>query len=378
MSAAFDFPAERRMIDASENPHEVLDWIGDYRRHALVAAADDDTELASMFDELIEFATDHVIELKAARLRSRSTGRREPAESARAPTPTKSPSAAQAAAPAAPIATAPVPDPEETQRHEAARRRAAENAAARAAAEEQTRADDEELRQLQERAAKAKARRDAALAETARIEAEAKHVAAVAARAAHEEAKRRAAKEAQDAERAAATAEAATKAAAASVARAPASTSPAPDNVPKPRPAESRVEPPPSAVPELTPLAALFQERLAEVMATPDVPPSSPHRPVADPAPAPVAPAPRRAVAPAPPVPPPSPADELPPLTGADLTSYRNWLAVSQRALAAKLGVEQSSISKGEGKPTTLLAPHLRKALHLAMQEPRDAARGAS
>ncbi|MBM4367182.1 MAG: helix-turn-helix transcriptional regulator [Deltaproteobacteria bacterium] len=77
-------------------------------------------------------------------------------------------------------------------------------------------------------------------------------------------------------------------------------------------------------------------------------------------------------------MPSPAPADVLPPLTGADLARFRAWLAVSQRALATKLGVEQSSISKGEGKPTTVLAPHLRKALHLAMQEPRDTAKGAS
>ncbi|MBM4367406.1 MAG: hypothetical protein FJ102_14435, partial [Deltaproteobacteria bacterium] len=83
MSAAFDFTAERRMIDTSDDPYEVLDWIGDYRRRAL----DADGELAPRFDELIEFAKDHVVALKAARLRSRSTARPEPADRAGVPAP---------------------------------------------------------------------------------------------------------------------------------------------------------------------------------------------------------------------------------------------------------------------------------------------------
>lgn len=380
--ATYDFTAERRFVEASRNPHEVLDWISDYRRHALDAAADDDSELARRFDELIEFATDHVVALKAARLRPLATPRPQPNEGAQALARAQAPPPAHAAAPAAPLARPPAPDPGEAQRREAARQRAEETATARAVAEEQARADDEGLRQLQERAAKAKARRDAALAATARIEAEAKRVAAEAERAARDEAKRMAAKEAQDAERAAANAEAAARAAAASTVRTPARTAPAPGDAPRPRPAESPVATlSSSTAPGLTPLAALFQERLAEVMATPDGPPSEPDVPVAvaaRPAPASVKPAPQKAVASSAPTLPPAPADDLPSLTGADLTAFRTWLDVSQRGLAAKLGVEQSSISKGEGKPRTILPPSLRKALHLAMQEPRNAATGAS
>ena len=77
------------------------------------------------------------------------------------------------------------------------------------------------------------------------------------------------------------------------------------------------------------------------------------------------------------PLPPPDPVDALPPLTGAELTSYRTWLGVSQRALAIKFAVEQSVISKSEGKPTTVLPPQLRKALHQAMGEPRPDVGGA-
>lgn len=69
-----------------------------------------------------------------------------------------------------------------------------------------------------------------------------------------------------------------------------------------------------------------------------------------------------------------APVDVLPPLMGSDLTSFRNWLGVSQRALATKLGVEQSTISKGEGKPAAVLAPGLRRALHVAMSQPREPA----
>jgi DNA-binding transcriptional regulator YiaG len=59
-------------------------------------------------------------------------------------------------------------------------------------------------------------------------------------------------------------------------------------------------------------------------------------------------------------------------LTGADLASYRAWLGVSQRALAARFGVEQGTISKGESHPRALLGPTLRRALHLAMGQPRE------
>ncbi len=69
--------------------------------------------------------------------------------------------------------------------------------------------------------------------------------------------------------------------------------------------------------------------------------------------------------------------DGIPLHTGADLVAYRTWLGVDQRALAAKFGVGQGTISKGESRPTTLLGPALRKALHEAMGEPRQDVGGA-
>jgi hypothetical protein len=134
-----------------------------------------------------------------------------------------------------------------------------------------------------------------------------------------------------------------------------------------------------AAVPEMTPLARMFQERLAEP--APEVAPSA--RATTPQAPATKASPPAmlaRAMPTAAPPPTPTidPDADLPPLTGADLTSFRNWLGVSQRALASKFTVEQSVISKSEGKPTTVLPPQLRKALHQAMGEPRPDAGGAS
>jgi DNA polymerase III gamma/tau subunit len=382
MSAAFDFTAERRMIEASSDPYEVLDWIGEYRRHALGAGG----ELAHRFDDLIEFATEHVVELKAAARRPQTTARPEPTQAGRAPALLRdAPVPQTATASSLPFTKVPTADPNEAHRREAARRRAEQDAAAKAAAEE-ARADDEELRQLQERTARAKARRDAALAETARIEAEAKRAADEAKRSRREQAKRAAAREAHAAERAASEAEAANRVAAKATAKLPPRAANNPTSRPTTRAVEARAETPAAtAEEELTPLAALFQEPLTEVMAEPATtgPEPTPRRKIEPPAAHPARPVPaplqavgRQPVVPA--TPPPAPADDLPPLTGADLTSFRTWLGASQRALAAKLRVEQSSIYKGEGRPTTVLAPHLRKALHLAMQEPRDAARGAS
>ncbi len=103
---------------------------------------------------------------------------------------------------------------------------------------------------------------------------------------------------------------------------------------------------------ELTPLARLFQEAITEAPPTRKAPSPTPKVTAApDPAPVP---------------------DELPLLTGADLASYRAWLGVSQRALATRFGVEQGTISKGESHPRALLGPTLRRALHLAMGQPRE------
>ena len=126
-------------------------------------------------------------------------------------------------------------------------------------------------------------------------------------------------------------------------------------------------------VAELTPLGRLFQQRLTEIAPSPQASPTAPAATRAQPAPV------RQPPPPPPPVPvvPVVPADDLPQLTGADLTSYRTWLGVSQRALAIKFAVEQSVISKSERKLTTVLPPQLRKALHEARSEPRQDVGGA-
>ncbi len=382
-AAAFDFVAERGFIAASDDPNQLFDWMTDYDRRRRDAQADDDDEAAAQFAELRQEAEDRVVEVKAARL-GRLAPRPAAPEPAARPA-AQAPTRGEVARPAAhtSVHEAPAPTVDPVARAERVRRRAAEEAAARKAEEEAEaaaeRAADEELRQFRERAASANARRDAALAAKARIEAEAKRAVADAAR---EQARRRAAKEAEDAERSAAEAEAGARGASTSAAKRPAGT-PA-------GPVVTRVvDCPTPRADEPTPLALLFQERLTEVMATPTETLPAPRSSIAPPsargATAAAAPVPSRPVA-APPIParapaptPPDPVDELPALTGADLASYRMWLGASQRALAAKLAVEQSVISKSEGKPTTVLPPQLRKALHLAMQEPRDqAARGAS
>ena len=385
-AAPIDFTAERRLIEASDDPHEILDWVGEYHQHARDAAADEDAALERQLQDLIEFATDQVVELKRARLRPPPKARAEADEGTRASRPERV-ATAQRTAPMAPVvqsAGAPHADPAEVGRREAARRRAEEKAADEADQAERDRADQEELRQLEERAAKATARRDAALAATARIEAEAKRTAAVAERSRVDDAKRRAAKEAEDSERAASEAEAAAKQAATGASAAPSTAAAsAAANRPAQRPSAA---PPRAPVAELTPLGRLFQEPLATAAgvlpkprsaATPptrkaDAPQAQPAFTQANPA----ATASKPTPAALPPLQP-APTDDLPSLTGVDLTAFRNWLAVSQRALAVKLGVEQSTISKGEGRPTTVLPPQLRKALHQAMGEPRADVGGA-
>ena len=379
-AATFDFAAERAFIETSEDPRAILDWMGEYRQHARDAAADDAGELEQDFDELLEFAEDRVVELKAAQLGPPPKGRVQAEEGARA------------LHAVAQTIRAPKVDPDAAGRRESARRRAAEQEAARAAteaADEQDRADQEELRQLQERAAKATARRDAALATTARIETEAKRAAAESERARRQQAKRKAAQEVEDSERAAAEAETATRAAAATAAKAkgPAGPASAPARPVANRSAAGlRAVPPTAPVAELTPLGMLFQEQLADIagprpVATPPVaspPPRKADATTAQPRLARATPAAAsKAIKPNLPPAPPDPVEDLPSHTGADLTSFRNWLAVSQRALAAKLRVEQSTISKGEGRPTSVLPPQLRKALHQAMREPRQDVGGA-
>ena len=379
-AAAFDFVAERGFIAASDDPNELFDWMSDYDQRRRDAKAEGDGDEAAQFEELRQVAEDRVVELKAARLRRATPRHAAPAEPVVRPAAEAPIRREVERLTAAHETPKPTVDPLAVARAEWARRREAEEAAARKAAEEAEaaaeRAANEELRQLRERAANAKARREAALAATVRIEAEAKRSAAEAAR---EQARRQAAKEVEDEERKAAEADDAARCAATPVAKRAATRSATPT--------VGRVTPPRHEVDEATPLASLFQERLTAVMETPASTVPAPRPSVAPPA----ARAPTQAVSPTPtrlvavppisakaPAPPPNPADDLPALTGADLASYRAWLGASQRALAAKLAVEQSVISKSEGKPYTVLPPQLRKALHLAMQEPRDAAKGAS
>lgn len=382
-AASFDFAAERGFIEASVDPNEILSWMNEYGQHGRDAEAEGDDEAAAQFEELHQEAEDRVVELKAAKI-ERET-----------PKPPKN-RAVRVAEPSQP-----------RQREEAgtevrATRRAyshaeparslerdhsAERAANRAAAD-QRRADDEELRQLTERARKAEARLAAAEAATARILADQRRAAE-----AHDQERRRVAneraeKEMLDKERAALAAEVRAQAAA-KAASAAATTSVArvttvvsiPEGADAGRPTSPGMNvertrttgTSQGAVPEMTPLARMFQERMAEpalevaprARATTPQAPATKASPPAMPT---VAPPPTLTI---------DPDADLPQLTGSDLTSFRNWLAVSQRALAAKLGVEQSTISKGEGRPTTVLPPQLRKALHQAMGEPRADAGGA-
>lgn len=74
------------------------------------------------------------------------------------------------------------------------------------------------------------------------------------------------------------------------------------------------------------------------------------------------------------PVPPPAPmptataptvsVDALPAYTGRDLADYRLGHGLTQRAIAAMLGVEQGTVCKGEGRPGAVLGPTLRAAFH--------------
>ena len=363
-AAAFDFVAERGFIAASADPGEILDWMSDYGRRRREAEAEGDDAAAARFDELQQEAEDRVVDLKAARLHPPPRVSVDAEERPRAPRPvgvaTTPGRAAASVAPTAQTIRVRVADPDQVERRDSARRPPERQAAAAAAEAIQDREDQEDLRQLHERAAKARARRDAALAATARIEAAAKQAAAEAERARRDEARRRAARQAAEEERAAAEAETAARNAATTAAKAKGPSGP----VVAPTPIRPRANPPAerrtvavvaAPVAERTPLGIVHPGQSTGVAGAQPTTPTP-----ADPS-----------------APPPEPDAALPPLTGADLTSFRTWLAVSQRALAASLGVEQSTISKGEARPTTVLPPQLRKALHQAMGEPRDAAKAA-
>lgn len=220
-AAAFDFVAERGFIEASVDPHEILDWMSDYGRRRRAAAGEGDDAAAAEFDELHCEAEDRVVELKAAALGPAASVRAD-ADVVAPPTRRERVAPRPEAAPAAQAAHSTrvrMADPDEAGRRESARRRAEAQAAAEADQADRDREDQEELRQLRERAAKATARRDAALAATARIEAAAKQAAAEAERARVDAEKRRVAQAAEDGERAAAQAEAAARNAASMAAK---------------------------------------------------------------------------------------------------------------------------------------------------------------
>jgi len=384
-AASFDFAAERGFIEASVDPNEILDWMNEYGRHGRDAEADGDDAVAAQFEELHQEAEDRVVELKAARLQRHTAPR---IERAAEPSPTRQ----RLTSEHEPRATR-----RERSRTEPVRTLDREDSAERAAdlaAADQRRADDEELRQLTERARKAEARQKAAGAATARILADQRRAAEAQDQERRRVVKERAENEMLDKERAAVAAEVRAQAAA-KAASAAATTSAARVTTVVSLPADAdagrRTSPginvertrttgtSQAAVPEMTPLARMFQERLAEP--APEVAPraraTAPQAPATKASP-PATRAPAKPTAAPPPTPTIDPDADLPPLTGADLTSYRNWLGVSQRALASKLTVEQSVISKSEGKPTTVLPPQLRKALHQAMGEPRADVGGAS
>jgi transcriptional regulator with XRE-family HTH domain len=56
--------------------------------------------------------------------------------------------------------------------------------------------------------------------------------------------------------------------------------------------------------------------------------------------------------------------DALPAYTGRDLADYRRGHGLTQRAVAAMLGVEQGTVCKGERRPGAVLGPTLRAAFH--------------
>lgn len=226
MSALLDIAAERRMIEACDDPSGVLSFLGVYREHRIRAARRGQTALCDEIDDLIDFAEDHVVALKGERLRAAAPplrradepDRAEAAESALPPSGAtrRAPGGAPTATPTGDLRPLPgaasrlvrqvalradrgTDEAEEAESPVHRERlpvqtlvgptasrmdaRAAERSAALRAAEA-AEADEEraaaELRELHARIARANARRDAALADAARIEAEAKKAAAEA------------------------------------------------------------------------------------------------------------------------------------------------------------------------------------------------------
>ena len=180
MSATFrDCSSERSFIEATEDDCAIRDWMREYHVDRGQAQASGDDDAVQELDDLLEFAEDRIVEIKAARM---------PEAAPKAvPAPAKpAPETLRAANPPVVVqraTTQPVReeshDPERPRRRQrdeaadgaAAKQLAAEQAAAERAAVEAKRQDDEELRELRERTRKAEIRVKAAQAETARLKA---------------------------------------------------------------------------------------------------------------------------------------------------------------------------------------------------------------
>ncbi len=384
-----EFQAQSGFIAACDDPDTLLDWMREYRDGERAAVGRGDEDEARQMEDLVELAEDRAIELRAARIVAATPKPRGP--EVRLPAPGRT--------------AAPVDD------SSAELRRVKEELAA-------------------SREAQARAERERALAERERVvaverveqrerEREADKVVAKAAataqvvsaapvlaqnRSPEREAHRERVREDERLRLQAARALAPNQRPVAAQTRAATAPPPvagqrAPERRPAPAPtvtpigaavatavrpagtarplAQARPAAQPTRAPtapvapiaELTPLARLFQARLTET-----APPSpAPHgQSSRTPATRPTQPSPPPAA-----TPPAAPVDDLPQHTGADLLAYRTWLGVDQRALAARFGVGQGTISKGESKPGTVLGPALRKALHEAMGEPRPDVGGA-
>ncbi len=307
MSAALDIAAERRIIEASDDPAGVLGFLGVYREQRMRAARRGQTALCGEIDDLIEFAEDHVVALKAERFRSemrradRADTERTGSASARERAAAVGPEPAAEAGLAEPRPLGPRPaltlrrvagsarrstvrEPAEVDEVEGVeepatrlaisptrsvrnpeippvRARAADHAAARRAAEEaeaEGARADAELRELHARIARANARRDAALAETARLDAAAKKASADAEQARRAAAARDAARAVAAAEREAEEAEAAARRAARPTVLTPAPAVAFPGAEATPRAPRLAAAAPPS-------VASMFQARLAAI-----------------------------------------------------------------------------------------------------------------
>ncbi len=377
-----EFQAQSAFIAACDDPNTLLDWMREYRDGERAAVGRGDEEAARQMDDLAELAEDRAIELKAAQiLASRPKPQVPEAQPSASPRPT------------AQVDNSAVELRKVKEELAASREAQAKAEREQARAERERVAAVERAEQQGREAVAAKVAADKAAEATA----PAVNLAPLVPhnRSPEREAVRERVRENERLRLAAARAVAVQKPAVAPPSRM-ASSQPAPDPRPAATPGSARsaaatptttrpspvpqttlahpAPRPPAALPtptaapvaELTPLARLFQRRLTET--TPALPAARPQPPSP--------PETRRPATPATPplaaLPPADPLAAVPQHTGADLVAYRMWLGVDQRALAAKFGVGQGTISKGESRPTTLLGPALRKALHEAMSEPRQ------